>query len=108
MLEQSHLSDLTYGCGSHMAGNSLRDGDIFTGSVSHPSSKLYSASSRTVCLSNKGLGLRLVSSVIKTLVLLSAAVVRIGVNCAQLFARLLLFHWNNNYINWFLLKFNFN
>jgi hypothetical protein len=34
-----------YGCGSHMAGNSLRDDDLFTGSVSHPSSKLYSASS---------------------------------------------------------------
>ncbi len=53
--------------------------------------------SRTVCLSNKGLGLHRVSSVITILVLLSAAVVRIGVNCARLFARLLLFHWNNIY-----------
>jgi hypothetical protein len=43
------------------------------------------------------LALRLVSSVIKILVLLSAAVVRIGVNSARLFARLLLFHWNNIY-----------
>jgi hypothetical protein len=33
------------------------------------------------------------------LVLLSAAVVRIGVNCARLLARLLLFHWNNIYID---------
>jgi hypothetical protein len=41
--------------------------------------------SRTVCFSNKGLYLRHLSSVIKIVVLLSAAVVRTGVNCARLF-----------------------
>jgi hypothetical protein len=33
--------------------------------------------------------------------LLSAAVLRIGVNCARLFARLLVFHWNNIYTTFF-------
>ena len=40
---------------------------------------------RTLCLSNKGSSLQMVSSVIIILVLLMAAVVRIGVNCARLF-----------------------
>jgi hypothetical protein len=52
---------------------------------------------RTDCLSNKGLEVDRTSSVIKSLVLLSAAVVRIVVNCARFFARLLLFHWYNIY-----------
>jgi hypothetical protein len=52
---------------------------------------------RTDCLSNKGLEVDRTSSVIKRLVLLSAAVVRIVVNCARFFARLLLFHWYNIY-----------
>ena len=52
---------------------------------------------KTVCLSNKEFYLRSVSSVIKILVLLSAAVVRIGVNCARLFTRLLLLGWNSIY-----------
>ncbi len=55
---------------------------------------------RTDCLSNKGSWLCVIhrwSSVITILVLLSAAVVRIGVNCARFFARLLLFYWYNIY-----------
>jgi hypothetical protein len=52
---------------------------------------------RTDCLSNKGLEVDRESSVIKSLVLLSAAVVRIAVNCARFYARLLLFHWYNIY-----------